>query len=639
MTRSNRRARFGLAVVCALSGPLALAGEVIIPLRLSPPILENLLAERLGARADGSVEVVREAACRFLELDFFSLSVVEGGLRLEAPASLAWGPDAFGRCVKVVEWHGRIELSLTPWLDMDHHLRYRLTDTVLVGPGGEREGVLGVAGKVVQRILHPRIESFDYDIAPPRKEISEVLMEFVPEERVDEIDAIFETLRTPEVVVGEEQVVVPLHFSFPEHYLARVPRGTGGERVLAPEEIEAFANNSQAWDAFLVHVIKTLGLDIRDAGIRMQLLDLLLTNRYHIAAILEGEAVVDVHDPVRELFVEAWESLRAIVEDAGQRGLVEGRLLTYLSFLSAGDALLLFDRSAPGLGIEISADGLRRLARALGAGGDIDPLHFGWEVDPILQELFEPGAPPPAVPPADVPQPAPERHSSWMERLMALVVKEARAGEVPETDALAAHAEQLGQRLDHWLPDAAEEMDSYRTLVGTLLKTTATLELARVEVTKAERRLFPVLLSATALIESCWRQYQPGKDGLTWLRSPAGAVGLMQINPRVWRGFFDIERLKTDVDYNILAGTRILLRYFMTDARKVAKRTGKQEDAIRAAYAAYNAGPKGADRFLRDTNAEARAVDARLWKAYGGMRDGGVVNLMRCVVEKPASRS
>jgi hypothetical protein len=43
---------------------------------------------------------------------------------------------------------------------------------------------------------------------------------------------------------------------------------------------------------------------------------------------------------------------------------------------------------------------------------------------------------------------------------------------------------------------------------------------------------------ATAWQESCWRQFIKKSGRLEPLISRAGAVGIMQVNPNVWRGFY-----------------------------------------------------------------------------------------------------
>ena len=53
------------------------------------------------------------------------------------------------------------------------------------------------------------------------------------------------------------------------------------------------------------------------------------------------------------------------------------------------------------------------------------------------------------------------------------------------------------------------------------------------------------------------------------LRSNNGSsVGLMQINERVWRGIYDLNRLRWDIHYNTRAGCEILATYFSRYAVK-----------------------------------------------------------------------
>ena len=53
-------------------------------------------------------------------------------------------------------------------------------------------------------------------------------------------------------------------------------------------------------------------------------------------------------------------------------------------------------------------------------------------------------------------------------------------------------------------------------------------------------------MPTTALIESCWRQYVVRGGKVSYLRSQSGSVGIMQINQVVWRGFYDVQRLRWD---------------------------------------------------------------------------------------------
>ena len=62
--------------------------------------------------------------------------------------------------------------------------------------------------------------------------------------------------------------------------------------------------------------------------------------------------------------------------------------LQYLTFIAAGDMLQILDRLGPDIGLEISADGLRRMARMLVPDDRADPLEYNLDVDPALRQLF-----------------------------------------------------------------------------------------------------------------------------------------------------------------------------------------------------------------------------------------------------------
>src|SRR5207247_2424864 len=149
------------------------------------------------------------------------------------------------------------------------------------------------------------------------------------------------------------------------------------------------------------------------------------------------------------------------------------------SFVAAGDALAALDAAAPSLGLEISTDGLRRLARVLDPSYAGDPLAYTEAPDPVLRELFHFHEPPPSE---SSPAPPPAGASGW-------------------------------------------------------------------------------LVPAVAWQESCWRQFVERDGKVTYLLSKSGDVGIMQVNRRVWRGFFDLAKLESDIAYNAGAGAEILAQF------------------------------------------------------------------------------
>jgi hypothetical protein len=107
----------------------------------------------------------------------------------------------------------------------------------------------------------------------------------------------------------------------------------------------------------------------------------------------------------------------------------------------------------------------------------------------------------------------------------------------------------------------------------------------------------------------------------------------MQVNSRVWRGFYDPRFLLADPAYNARAGSEILLRYALDLAyvKGEQRRPGGLDALARASYAAYNGGPSQLDRYRSDRAPKAaRAIDAGFFKKYRAVRAGRELEVMRC---------
>jgi LmbE family N-acetylglucosaminyl deacetylase len=253
--------------------------------------------------------------------------------------------------------------------------------------------------------------------------------------------------------------------------------------------------------------------------------------------------------------------------------------------------------------MRVSADGLRQLARSLRPASAGDPLEYDWAPDPELRRLFEVEDAAPAAP-----------RSSLSPFIRA--------------------AQSEPRELDPWLPSRAE-LDAYEARIGDLLEKIAAAELERKKLAPPYDAIYRHLVPTTALIESCWRQYAKRGGKVTYLRSAAASVGIMQVNQRVWRGFYDVQRLRWDTAYNARAGAQILMRYLKDYAIPYAGRSGNPDHIPRAAYAVYNAGPRAVGRFNKTVlHPREQRVDEHLWKLYRGIAAGGDADLRSCGVEK-----
>jgi hypothetical protein len=592
-----------LLALCCLAFPAGdlLAGRLEIPLRVPLETLRQALAAQLAAASREPNVIYREGPCRYLKLETPRIEGRDGQLRVTGPGSAALGVEMLGSCQNAAAWQGSVQLTLVPQIDNAERLRLRVADSTLTDGGGGGPA-LGFIWELSKRQLHPRLERFSYDIGAFRSALAAVLRDVAPPQHAAELEAALARLQVLQPRVEAKAVVVPIALEVPDTWLAAPPRASASAAPLTEEEIEALDKALQPWDAFLAYSIKQVALDSQDSTLRKRLFTLLLESRYQLAAVLSGEAPA-AGDPLRALFIDAWNELRTILAEAQRDGLLDASLVPYAIFIDAGDALVALDRAAPGLGMRVSADGLRQLARSLRPASAGDPLEYDWAPDPELRRLFEVEDAAPAAP---------------------------RSALSPFIRAAQAEPRDL----DPWLPLRAE-LDAYEARIGELLEKIAAAELARKKLAPPHDEIYRHLVPTTALIESCWRQYAVRGGKVTYLRSAAASVGIMQVNQRVWRGFYDVQRLRWDTAYNARAGAQILMRYLKDYAIPYAGRSGNPDHIPRAAYAVYNAGPRAVGRFNKPVlHPREQRVDEHLWKLYRGIAAGGDADLRTCGVEK-----
>ncbi len=615
----QRRRAWLLLAALALFAPDALAARVELPLRVPLQTVRQALATQLAASAAAPTEIFRDGPCRHLALESPQLAGQDGELRLTGPGKAAIGVELAGKCQNAAEWTGNVELRLVPRLDEAGRLRVRVVDSKLDDAGEGKASPAGLVWQLAKPQVHQRLEAFSYDLGASRAALAGMLRSAAPSGEAAAMAQVLDTLTVLPPRVEPTHVVVPLALELPDAWL-RSPAPAASAAPLTDAELEALEQALAPWDAFLVYSVRQVALESDDGALRKRLFTLLLDSRYQLVALLAGD-VPRGADPLRALLIDAWNELRALLADAQRDGLLGKSVLRYALFVEAGDALVALEQAAPGL--RLSAESLRQLARSLRPGEAGDPLAYGWDVDEELRGMFgvgaivEPAPRSPAPPQAPVPPPG---RSSLPFFLRA---------------ALAAEGAGEAKQLDRWVP-TREELDEYEPLVAELLEKTAALELGRAGLRAPYDATFRSLVPTTALIESCWHQYVARGGKATYLRSAAGSVGMLQVNQHVWRGFYDVNRLRWDTAYNALAGAQILMRYVKDYAIPYAEKKGDPTVVPRAAYAVYNAGPRAVGRFDKPKPhpREAR-VDGKLWSLYRGLAAGGQADLKSCGVRAP----
>jgi hypothetical protein len=594
-----------LALVLVLAPPAAAATrEVDVPLQLDFPFLRTLLLAQVYTLRDDTVRVWDDGSgCNVMILSNPRVDAAGGRLRVRSDGRARVGTAIGDHCLNALDWTGTVEVLEEPALDATAPIvRFHVADTNLYGTDGKK-WITGTVWDWVKQYVHPRFEAVTVDLAQPLAELRDFLRTVLPDGG-EAAQRLIDSLRLVEAAVTDSGLRLDVRFDVPEATLVEEPLSPGPEPTLSPEEIAAWNVAWDQWDAFVTFVTKNAAGDAGEAQ-RQALFDVLIEARYDLLDAL-APAHPGAPDPVRPLFVRTWTRLAPVLRDISL-GLPGESALHYLTFITAADALRAIDALGPSSGLDISADGLRRLARMIAPAAPGDPLTYDEAVDPVLRERFGFGPPPP--PPA----PNPDVGLSW--RWPA-----------------AAWAAEVPARLNHWVP-SRDDLDQYLPLVRDLLNATAAETLARQQLKSEFHQLYRWLVLATAWKESCWRQFVSVNGRIRPMLSGAGAVGIMQVLPRVWRGFYESGGLQQDIAYNARAGAEILLHYLRDYA--VAKgehtATGNVDNLARSTYAMYNGGPGQVRRYRSgDVKRSLRDIDEAFWDKYRQVKAGNELAVAEC---------
>src|SRR6266404_2718780 len=368
--------RLSAAVLAAtLVATAADAREVVFPLVVDHSLLRASLARQLGEEADGSALVWgTRGGCRSLILRDLRVGPAAGRVRVSAQATAHLGFRFLGFCFAPLSWKGNVESVARPALGDGWQLRLRDLDSHLYDTAWQRTMVASRLWDVVKGRLESELTAFAFDLAPPVEEAQSLIRASVEPARARPVLEALATLHPLGVEVDDEGVKVHVALDLPPADTTPSPP----EPPLAPMEMARWQQ--------------------------------LLESRHRLLDALAGGPVAGV-DPVRQLFLDAWEGLRGVVRQSLAHGGPQDRLLRYASFVAAGDALAALDAAAPSLGLEISSDGLRRLARVLDPTYLGDPLAYTEAPDPVLRELFHFHEPAPSE---STPAPPPADRSSWL---------------------------------------------------------------------------------------------------------------------------------------------------------------------------------------------------------------------------------
>lgn len=334
------------------------AESMSIPIHLDYGLIKKALVSQLFKQPGHSVQLWNDKhGCSFLNLTNPQISGVKGQIRLLNDVQSQFGTSLSGQCLPLLKWDGVLETFQKPTLNNDHSvLSLPVTTANAYDPKG-RQLTIDKLQDLIKRVAEPKLANIKIDLNQSRADIEKTMLSFLPQENAPQVKALVNTLKFSTAEANDDGVAIKLTFDVPANTVVKKPAA-----AFSPAELRQWQVSWKQWEAFLTRAIKQGAADAKSAELRKTLMTILAESRTAFQAGLKDHK--PENDPVRVFFTHTWQQLSPQLHTLAKT-LPEAQSLRYLTFLAATDVVYELEKIGAPLGLELSSDGLRKLARLL----------------------------------------------------------------------------------------------------------------------------------------------------------------------------------------------------------------------------------------------------------------------------------
>jgi hypothetical protein len=343
-----------------LAAQTGIAREINIPVPMEYGLIKNVLLSQLYNGPDESVRAWKDGKqCSYLDLDHPQISGEQGQVKIQNNVQARIGTALGGKCMTLVEWSGILQTLQQPTLDASGNvLSFPVTQLNAFDRNGQPLNIAQLQS-LIKKAAEPKLAALKIDLNQSRPDITKTLLPFIAAENSEQLHDTINSLRFNQAKADEKGILISVGYTAAN----QTADGMKPAPVLNETELKQWRSLWQGWRASLEKNIEKAPINTDADASRATLRDVLQKAGVAFEQGLTAEFVAE-NDPVRKFFNSSWDNLAPLLRNASTQ-LPGNSSLRYVTLIAATDLMYELESIGSPLGLEVSSNGLRKLARSL----------------------------------------------------------------------------------------------------------------------------------------------------------------------------------------------------------------------------------------------------------------------------------
>ena len=335
------------------------AGETKLTVPMDYRLIRNVLIHQLYTGAGETARVWKDGKdCSFLDLSNPQLGGDSGLVKINNTIHARIGINLGGKCMPALEWSGMLETLQKPTLDaIGDVLSFPVSSAIATDANGQQLQVNQLQD-LINKVVQPKLAELKIDLKQSHNDIIKTILPFVDAEDTEKLQDTVNSLRFKQVQASDKGVQITVGFTG----LKQKKPDIKPVAAFSAEELQQWQAVWKNWQTSLETALNKPPLAKQAESDKDALREVMQEAGVAFEKGLT-ESVVGDNDPVREFFNDSWDKLAPLLRTASEQ-LPGAEGLRYLTLIAATDLMYEVEAISTPLGLDVSANGLRKLARS-----------------------------------------------------------------------------------------------------------------------------------------------------------------------------------------------------------------------------------------------------------------------------------